>query len=301
MSERCSQSAWEAMLIEDTALISVEEPWHIRYRIQRSAEGQQYQEPNQDCARIQASVHQVAFTICDGVSLSFCGQLSAQELAYNLTHWMYMKGVSCMESSLHERTAVDADEQAATSRISTASCSVRWKEQFSEHLARIRAYSAEKVAAFELPESLSPMVRDVLEEKRSKGSECIYLSGVMDRDVQTGDIRLLLVWQGDIRARLWIDEREVCLRSETQIRTEERWSTAKGMIGDVHMQSYCLSLSGYETVRLALYTDGLSLLDKEARLPEDQEINKIFWHSLQRPDSDDMTYLEIGSQLVRER
>lgn len=294
MRELSNQASWQAMLSEDIELTSIEELWNMRYRIQRSAEGQQYNEPNQDCAMIQVSGLQAAFTICDGVSLSFCGQLSAQVLAYALTNWMLKDGMSVVQSSLFNKDTINILRQAGTKLIQSVEPPASFIHEFTSHLERIREGAAEQVAEYKLPDALSPMVRDVLEEKRSKGSECIYMSGLMHRDEHSGEVHLLLVWQGDIRARLWIDEAEVCLRSDSQIRTEERWSTSKGLIGDIHAQWYHLPRSCDHAVRLVLYTDGLSLLDRYEQLPDDQEMNEIFWRSLQRPESDDMTYIEIG-------
>ncbi|ANS74114.1 hypothetical protein AWM70_05590 [Paenibacillus yonginensis] len=207
-----------------------------RYSYSPSSESSSYGEPGQDFGAVAVHGDAVRFVLCDGVSLSYRGDFGAKLLGEGLFEWL--RGFPGME-------------------IEPA---VRLLKELS--------YKAGKaLERLELPAELPPMLKDVLLEKRSRGTAAMFACGYLIRPTREREGKLWLMWQGDLRIRFWLAGQEQRLLPETSFRTEERWTSLNPGCGSEllaaakspHMAA--LPLSAKESGGLLLYTDGLQVLD----------------------------------------
>lgn len=230
-----------------------------RYAYARSADSRASGDPGQDYLTLREDGVRLAFALCDGVSQSFYGDLAARLLGDALVDWLW-EGHFTDSGAFREGLAAFLD-----GLVETASA---------------------QVAAHPLPEGLPEMLRQVLEEKRALGSETTFVAGLLDTDAGV----LHLAWMGDSRIRLWGPEGEFTAQLGDTFHTQERWSTRRGRIGELHVFSCPLQDLRY----LVAYTDGLARLDKVMRRHfRDASIQAVIDDALLRPESDDIAFLEV--------
>lgn len=230
-----------------------------RYACARSADSRANNDAGQDFLILREDGQRLVFALCDGVSQSFYGDLAARLLGEALVDWLWDKA--------------PPDPAALPSAL----------EAFLDSLV---VPAGQQVEAHPIPDDLPPMVRQVLEQKRALGSETTFAAGRLD--LSRG--RLDLVWMGDSRLRLWGHEGEITARLGETFHTQERWSTRRGRIGSLHT----FTLSTEELRYLMAYSDGLAILDKIlSRHFRAASIEAIIADSLRRPESDDISFLEI--------
>jgi len=217
------------------------ERFGYRYAYARSADSRTANDPGQDYLTLREDGRRLAFVLCDGVSQSFYGDLAAQFLGDALVEWLWNRNPPNPEA---------------------------FREELADFLDALVETATARVAAYSLPDSLPPMVRQVLEEKRALGSETTFVAGLLDTDAGV----LLLAWMGDSRLRLWGKEGELTDRLGDTFHTQERWSTRRGRIGELH--TTWMPLSGLRY--LMVYSDGLARLDRlMARHFRDRSIQSI--------------------------
>lgn len=267
-------SIWRFSAADDVEVTDVDQPWSLRYAMSRSAEGKECDELNQDFLQLVADEHRLAFAVCDGVSLSFCGQIAAQIVGTQMAERLFSK------SEYTDRQSLICDEGTIASELKA------WLGQLCKEGTKL-------VQAYELPAYMNPIVQDVLEEKRLKGSESAFVAGVIQKCQLSGDVMLMLCWQGDIRARLWLQDKEFPLRDASVVCTEERWSTRTGCVGSLHVKKYRWSAAQAEQAKLVVYSDGLALLDPIPHVASEAQLRSIMSETLSMANSDDMTYVEI--------
>ena len=237
----------------------------LRYAYSRSADSIEANAPGQDYIAVNPTETRLAFALCDGVSQSFYGDLAARILGDEIVNWLW-----ALEDNLLE----------TTTSIQPKIC---------DFLAGLCEPATQQIVEFALPDMLAPMLKTVLEKKRGLGSEAIFAAGMLDFDVG----QLLLCWMGDVRIRFWADSGEVTdkyLSADTFL-TRERWSTRRGLVGDLHIA--LLPLAKIE--RIFIYSDGLARLDQKMRTgsPGDRTLARIMEESKLLPGSDDISLLEI--------
>ncbi len=230
-----------------------------RYAYARSADSRAHDDPGQDYLALREDGVRLVFALCDGVSQSFYGDLAARLLGDALVDYLWEKH--------------SADPEA-------------FREDLAAFLDGLVETASAQVAAHPLPEDLPPMVRQVLEEKRALGSETTFVAGRLDTDAGS----LMLAWMGDSRLRLWGPDGEFTARLGDTFHTQERWSTRRGRVGELHTLSVPLRELRYAIV----YSDGLARLDQVMRRHfRDASIQAVIDDALLRPESDDITFLEI--------
>jgi hypothetical protein len=234
----------------------------IRYAYARSGETQEAQEKGQDALCFRTSPDEVYFALCDGVSMSFMGDLAASFLSQELVRWL-----------------ADLD----LSRLKGSSFS----DQLTCFLTDLTSPGTRMVSAYVLPPDLLGVIRSVLEEKRAMGSESMFVCGKLDFQAE----KAALAWMGDSRLRLWRKSREQTTQEfgKTFI-TRERWSSRRGCLGPVHAWQSDFK----HFTRLAAYSDGLSILDGKMDGPYAvSTLNELLQAVSQMPNSDDCSYFEI--------
>lgn len=230
-----------------------------RYAYSRSADSRASGDPGQDSLVVQEDGIRLAFSLCDGVSQSFYGDLAARFLGNALVNWLweYRKPIS----------------------------SETFRTELTAFLNGLVKEASAQVAAHPLPAGLPEMLRQVLEEKRALGSETTFIAGLLDTTVGS----LYLTWMGDSRLRLWGPQGEFTAQLGDAFHTQERWSTRRGCLGEVHFFHLPLAHFHY----LIAYSDGLARLDSMMRRHlRDQSINAFIEDALRRPESDDISFFE---------
>jgi len=232
-----------------------------RYAYSRSADSQAHLDKGQDYLTFHENGKRLIFALCDGVSQSFYGDLAAHLLGDALVYWLWKRTPTLVETLQKDLEAfVDSLVEPASKQVET----------------------------YPIPSDLAPMIYQVLEQKRAVGSESTFVAGLFD--FAAG--QLFLAWMGDSRLRLWGKDGEITGRLGDAFHTQERWSTRRGRIGDLHTLSMPLGELRY----LIAYSDGLAKLDKVmARHFRDASIDSIIEDALLQPESDDTSFFEVWS------
>jgi len=249
-----------------TPLVTIKgEKISYRYAYDRSADSIHTDQPGQDYIVVVSDADYLAFVLCDGVSQSFYGDVGAKILGEKLVNWLWENGKELGEerSQLIDKVSL-----------------------FLNHLTEEASAQIEKM---DLPQDLSSMLRVVLEKKRKMGSESTFTSGFID----SKNNKVLLCWMGDSRLRIWdrySEKTDDLLGAET-FQTRERWSSSKGLIGELHGGIF----STNDITRLVTYSDGLSCFDHLFFYgsPSDHTLIENIEESKFLSTSDDISFLEI--------
>lgn len=233
----------------------------FRYAYARSADTRDAGLPGQDYLVVHTDGQRLAFALSDGVSQSFCGEIAARLVGDAVAGWLW-----------HAPSSMDSAALAAG---------------IAERLTALVTDAAPEVQAAPLPAGLAPVVRDVLEQKRALGTEANFAAGLVDTTANA----LALVWLGDLRLRLWHGGVEQTDTLGDTFHTRERWSSRRGVVGEVHAAVRPVEALG----RLAVYSDGLAVLDSLAALTLDNEaLDTLIAEASRQPASDDICALEIA-------
>lgn len=242
-------------------------PFPFRYGHDRSADSIKGNQPGQDSLSVKWSKKRMAVTQCDGVSQSFFGDLAAEHLCKNLSEFL-----------LTFPTDQDIEQM---------------QHQLLEYLNQLSAGFKETVDSFSLDHIEPVFLRNVLEKKRDLGSEAVFSSLLLDKSRYLA----LLIWAGDSRIRIWKNQNEVTSDyfSKQDFLTEERWSSHKGIIGNLHLKI----LSPDEFDQLVLYSDGLAIADNISSLflLDNIKIENLINQSKALAGSDDITFFQMTSSL----
>lgn len=146
-----------------------------------------------------------------------------------------------------------------------------------------------------MPPHIQGLWRDVLTEKKDRGSATMYCGGRIDFPRFTLPRgRLLIVWQGDIRCRIWNGAREETMcRLGERFDVRQQWNSKLGPLGDmphVYEDQLIHDEAGGE---LLIYTDGLQVLDTLDRVLEKQ-LSEYSVNEAMKPSSDDMSYIQVN-------
>ncbi|MCI0645799.1 MAG: fibronectin type III domain-containing protein [Chloroflexi bacterium] len=255
---------------ETPVQVRTQPQYTYRFAYARSADSQSTGDTGQDYLVVLEEEATFIFALCDGVSQSFFGDIAARTLADALVAWL-------------------AGEPAADSTVAESAV---FCQALHDYLQSLTATASQRINHFALPEDTPPLLRDVLEQKRQLGSESTFVCGRVDlpKNGWPGG-RLALAWMGDSRLRLWgLQEERSQLFGDT-FHSGQRWSTRRGPIGG---PPNCLvsTLSGL--AGLTVYSDGLALLDGYGRLPDDRELNQLLAQAQARPESDDISFLDLA-------
>lgn len=246
---------------ETTAMVVAGEVFHLQVAYARSADSRASDDPGQDYLTVRQDGVRFAFALCDGVSQSFVGDLAARVLGEAMLQWLWQLDASTIQA------------QAA-------------QEACQQHLSALVSEVAQQVAKYPLPTNLPPMLREVLERKRELGSESTLAAGLLDVAAD----KLLLVWLGDSRIRLWDQQGECTTNLGTTFLTQERWSTHRGPIGRVHV--FIASLNNIK--RVVAYSDGLAIMDRGLNDSLTmRSLDATIAEAGDAPTSDDISFLEV--------
>ncbi|WP_052947760.1 hypothetical protein [Aneurinibacillus tyrosinisolvens] len=247
-----------------------QDPFFFRYGYARAGETREVDDAGQDSLAFRIEDRTFTFVLCDGVSLSFCGDIAAQFLSVRLLDW------------LHSFSVEEVREKGAMADALNA-----YLEQLVDEATGI-------VEKHPLPASIPPLVRDVLEEKRTGGSEAMFVCGRVDiLNDWSNEANLFLGWSGDLRIRAWSGQREVSGHFQEQAHSHERWSTKRGIVnGNIHTAGL---VDFAQTIdRLVIYSDGFTGIDSLKAMPSTAWLQQEMVKSFRSPTSDDISFLDIA-------
>ncbi|WP_433943225.1 hypothetical protein [Paenibacillus sp. SN-8-1] len=236
-----------------------------RYTYSPSDETIESGEASQDFLAVGVEGHTCRFVICDGVSLSYRGDFAASFLGQRMFNWL-----------------------GHTKELSG--------QGFEQFLCDLVPDASETVDNLEIPSDMPLLLKDVLEEKRSRGAETMYLCGRIDLpEPGRTQGRIWLAWQGDCRLRRWVDNEELITEPGSFV-TKERWSVRHGAVGgSPHVYTEDFTQQN-EKHRIMIYTDGFKILDRCEDPPEMISIlNRIFVNQAKEAHlEDDASWLELS-------
>lgn len=243
----------------------IDHPYRCRYGYARAEETVQQRENGQDFLGLHLQGNGCSFVLCDGVSMSYQGDFAARFLGEQLLGWLADLGAPPSEQAFHA------------------------------YIGGLTGPATKAVEGLPIPHGTPQLLREVLEEKRRRGSESMFICGRIERASRSGlrKGRLWLAWQGDCRLRLWVNGSEVKAPFQDKIRIGERWSTLTGPVGGApHLFTMELPRSG--TYRLLCYTDGLRELDGCSGTPSDSELQRMLDQPQGGALTDDASFIEVS-------
>lgn len=240
------------------------ERYTLRYAYARSADSQKSKDTGQDFLTFAVEANEVLFVLCDGVSQSFYGDFAAQFLADALLGWL----------------------STQTGDPKMGPCG-----QLARQLRNLTPEATKQLPELDLDPETPAMLKEVLEKKRTLGSESTFACGkIALPGADSTEGRLFLAWMGDSRIRLWTKGGESTELLGDVFETSQRWSTRQGPVfGEPNC--FISTLAGVE--RIAVYSDGLKSLDTIAQPPDVDGLQTLVDSAIESPESDDIAYFEL--------
>lgn len=232
-----------------------------QYSYVRAKETQDLNESGQDFLAFQDNGTSFIFVLCDGVGLSFHGEIAAEFLG--------MKLLNLFET--YQESGWDI------------------AELLNDQLENWIEEASEEVSAFRLPEKTPWLLRDVLEEKRKQGSEAMFIGGKIELIPNQDKAHIAIVTHGDLFVQLFQDKENCSNVMKFERNIEKRWSTQRGIIGG-ELAVFSKTLSRQEANRIVIHSDGLAPL-KQYNF---EEVLKEIKRAQNSPTSDDISFLDVS-------
>ncbi|WP_234879558.1 hypothetical protein [Bacillus mycoides] len=232
-----------------------------RYSYVRAKETQDLNESGQDFLSFQVNGTSFIFVLCDGVGMSFQGEIAAKFLGMKLLNLFEIF------SETKQDISILLNEQLE-----------KWKEEASE-----------EIRTFQLPEETSWLLRDVLEEKRKLGSEAMFIGGKIELIPNQDKAHVTIVTHGDSFVQLFQNQKNCSNVMKLERNIEKRWSTQRGIIGG-ELEVFSKTLSREEVNRIIIHSDGLMSLMKY----NFEEVLTEIERAQCSPTSDDISFLDIS-------
>ncbi len=234
-----------------------------RYAYTRAEEARTSGETGQDSLALRCNGERLVFALCDGVGESFFGDLAARFLSRALVQWLWTVDMTGWET---------VEMEVIMNRL----------------LRNLTVPATRLVVEHPLPDSLTHVVRAVLEEKRGHGSQTSFVCARLDLPSLTlPEGGVLAAWVGDTRLRFWGPQGETAPPGGVAV-TTGRWSTTTGVTAG---SATIFRSSMSEMVEQVLaYTDGLVALDAEPSPPHPVTLSR----QIRPPREDDCCFLSIA-------
>lgn len=236
----------------------------LLYGFQRAKELKESGQPGQDHLAFCYNQNKLTFSVCDGVSQSFYGNLASKMLGDSLVNLMWQLPANVLES------------KQTLAEIVTGKLNQLCEE------------ATDRLNQYPIPDYLLPIHQRVLVGKQKKtGSQTMFVAGRFD--VRTN--QLALCWMGDTAFRIWHQTRSPIDREELKFSNKQCWSTKTGLVGGL-VNSLIIPLDSLSW--LTIYTDGLKCYENcfDNRLGSEslqQMMTEMFVH----PKNDDIAILQL--------
>jgi hypothetical protein len=213
----------------------------------------------QDFVLVRAEGNRLVFTVCDGVSQSFLGDLAAQFLGIRLAEFLW------------------CDRPRTTSKGAAVAEMGRFLESLLPDAARM-------VDDAERSLKVQGILRETLSSLKSYGTETVFAAGLVDLGRNE-----LEVWQLGNVALLTGSSRRPILLGDTPD-DGNRWSSTQGVRGQLAFYQERLP------ERLLAYTDGATLIAKELwEGPADRSEFQDLATGAQEKTDDDLAFFLLNS------
>lgn len=243
--------------------------WTYRYGYIRSSDCRQSGDPGQDYLAFEDKGGTLAFAVCDGISMSYYGDIAARFVGDKLLDWL------ASEEARH-------DDAAAV------------RQSLERMLQGAAGECARMLAGYSYPASLPGIVKEALEAKKKLGSGTVFACGRLDPpNAQYPSGRMLLAWLGDVRIRFWGRDGELPFRDPVTIDTRHQWNSTDGAVGGgpwIHIEDR-LADAG-KIGELLVYTDGLAAVDEFLTIGT-AELDHVLEREALHPSSDDICFKHI--------
>jgi len=242
-----------------------------RYAYARSADSRAEGDIGQDYITFYGTPTSISFVLCDGVSQSFFGNFAAEYIGNGLLKWV-----------INLPPADDSDS---------------YRNLLSEYLQFLTIDATRQIENVDIPAGISPMLLEVLEEKRDLGSESTFICGRIDlpsEEYPQG--RAFFAWMGDSRLRIWNPDEAEAQGLKDTFRTEQRWSTKRGKVGgepNILLSALRDTNRKFLLSRIMVYSDGLSELDSVSHSPSNYMLEDVINRMGTSSTSDDISFFEI--------
>jgi Protein phosphatase 2C len=237
----------------------------MRLLYMRCRETQANQSKGQDYALVSYDSQQarVYFCVCDGVGSSYAAEFAAYYLA------QYM--IQLLPKVPEEPVNMKALEEWFTTALNNGA------QHAHRHLLSRKDH-----------QSSDALVREVLDELRTTyGSETVFWGGRLSLQNRENE-QALFCWMGNVSAIVAThDHQEVSLNDDQN--DANRWSTGRGVRGKINIR--CVPMTYIK--RLLIFTDGLASLYPGLSSLTDSALQERCKELLERPESDDMTFLDF--------
>jgi hypothetical protein len=244
----------------------------FRFAGDRSSDTQRTGQPGQDFIAYSATPDRLCFALCDGVSQSFLGDVGARLIGEALIIWL------------------EKECQAPLPALDLQTSLLIF-------LKSITASATAQVKAQTLPPDLPMLMLEVLEEKRSLGSQSMFIGVRVDLPgAEYPHGRIIFAWMGDSRLRAWGTNGENTDVFGDSFKTDERWSSNTGPVNGVpHVYSDKLigERGNPKWKHILAYSDGLTILDSISEPLTNSQIVDIFDQLAELPASDDVSLFEF--------
>lgn len=244
--------------------------WTYRYGYIRSSDCRSSGDAGQDYLAFADKGGTLAFALCDGVGMSYYGDIAAKFVGEKLLDWL------------------SREEDALADRMDDI------RDSLERTLQEMAIEGRELVARHRLPAALPEMLRDVLESKKKRGSATVFACGRLDPpcDRFPGG-RLLLAWMGDVRIRAWGKQGELTFRATGTVDTRHQWNSSAGPTGGgpwIHTDDGLGDAGRYR--ELLVYTDGLAALDEFGSI-DTQTLDHVVDREARNPSGDDLSFMHV--------
>jgi hypothetical protein len=252
-------------------------PFIYRFASYRKAETVILNLRNEDYIVTKLETDQLVFTLCDGVTHSFRGNVGSQILGEALIDWL---------SNILPDPSLDINNPH------------EWLDgkakSLHDHLKKITNLATVMVNNQPL-KGKNILVQNAEEEQRaSYGTQSNFACGIiLPKSVVWPDGLLVLFWLGNARLRIFnnAEDRTALLRwGENPGDLRDTWSSKEGVVGTI--RSYISSLSNVTT--LIAYSDGLESVEKYIKPDIESVILDTIVKKAQAEIDDDASYLEIS-------
>lgn len=258
----------------------------VRYAFLRSRETRQNQKAGEDFLAFHLEAGRVAFALCDGVSQSFSGSTASQRLGKKILEWLWT-----------ELPRLDLSLKPGSPKSNQAE-SVRAAAELTRVLNEYSVVVAEEIGQMGLSHVSNDILREVIIERRDlHGTQSNFTCGYIEIPSKAFPYgRLILFWLGDAKLRRLIGGRDFTSELAEFWNTDERWSSKRGVIGEIHS----FMDIPYKVSTIISHSDGLDPFPVEWYQPSlsADVLNAHFQGLWDLPSSDDVSFIEIDMQNV---
>lgn len=246
-------------------------PFTIRSIYARSRETRQEKDTGQDYITYKITEDGILFCVCDGVSQSFFGNLAAKYFGDSMLQ--FMSDSDCFNSMDQEYIAY----------------------RLRSRLRQMTVQATNMINRYEIPPHINGILREVLDEKRMKGSETTFVCGKIMYSAGKKRGQITAAWLGDTYLRMFGRGREIPGLINGEFSQWNRWSTCQGVMGQapsILAVDFEKGAGGPDCVQIV--TDGLLECRKLQHSPDDAELRRMIEASDHHAASDDISFLEIS-------